>query len=76
MDILTTTLHWLIQPDHWLGDTGILLRLREHLWYVLVSMAIASVIALPLWVALAIGAKGLSWLSTCSTLAGRSRLLA
>lgn len=58
MDILTTTWHWLTQPDHWLSDTGILLRLREHLWYVLVSMLIASAIALPLGVALGYWRKG------------------
>ncbi len=58
MDILTATWHWLILPDHWLSDTGILLRLREHLWYVLVSMVIASAIALPLGVALGYWRKG------------------
>ncbi|MFJ2975347.1 ABC transporter permease [Kluyvera sp. NPDC087067] len=58
MDILTATWHWLTQPDHWLSDTGILLRLREHLWYVLVSMLIASAIALPLGVALGYWRKG------------------
>ncbi|WP_445663544.1 ABC transporter permease [Enterobacter soli] len=58
MDILTATWHWLIQPDHWLSETGILLRLREHLWYVLVSMVIASAIALPLGVALGYWRKG------------------
>ncbi|HDR2472642.1 TPA: ABC transporter permease [Enterobacter soli] len=58
MDILTATWDWLIQPDHWLSETGILLRLREHLWYVLVSMVIASAIALPLGVALGYWRKG------------------
>ena len=58
MDILTATWHWLIQPDHWLSETGILLRLREHLWYVLVSMVTASAIALPLGVALGYWRKG------------------
>lgn len=58
MDILTATWHWLTQPDHWLSDTGILLRLREHLWYVLVSMIIASAIALPLGVALGYWRRG------------------
>ncbi|MBM3072865.1 ABC transporter permease [Enterobacter sp. RHBSTW-00994] len=58
METLTATLHWLIQPNHWSGDTGILLRLREHLWYVLISMAIASAIALPLGVMLGYWRKG------------------
>ena len=48
MDILQATFHWLLQPQHWTGDAGILLRLREHLYYVLISIVVASAIALPL----------------------------
>lgn len=52
MDILLATVHWFSQPEHWFGDAGILLRLREHIYYVLISIAIASAIALPLGIAL------------------------
>ena len=27
MTLLLATFHWLTQPEHWLGDEGILLRL-------------------------------------------------
>ena len=40
MTLLLATFHWLTQPEHWLGDEGILLRLGQHLYYVLVSMAV------------------------------------
>ena len=52
MDILQATFHWLLQPQHWTGDAGILLRLREHLYYVLISIVVASSIALPLGIIL------------------------
>ena len=45
MTLLLATFHWLTQPEHWLGDEGILLRLGQHLYYVLVSMAVACAIA-------------------------------
>lgn len=58
MDILLATVHWFSQPEHWFGDAGILLRLREHIYYVLISIAIASAIALPLGIALGYWRKG------------------
>lgn len=58
MELFTATLHWFLQPDHWLGDAGILLRLREHIYYVAISMLIACAIALPLGVALGYWRKG------------------
>lgn len=58
MDILLATVRWLLQPEHWLGDTGILMRLREHIYYVLISIVLSSVIALPLGIALGYWRKG------------------
>ncbi|WP_345760388.1 ABC transporter permease [Klebsiella quasipneumoniae] len=58
MTLLLATFHWLTQPEHWLGDEGILLRLGQHLYYVLVSMAVACAIALPLGIALGYWRKG------------------
>ncbi|MDG9850687.1 ABC transporter permease subunit [Klebsiella grimontii] len=58
MDILQATFHWLLQPQHWTGDAGILLRLREHLYYVLISIVVASAIALPLGIILGYWRKG------------------
>ena len=58
MTLLLATFHWLTQPEHWLGDEGILLRLGQHLYYVLVSMAVACAIALPLGIASGYWRKG------------------
>jgi len=48
MTIIIETWHWFLQADHWRGDSGICQRLAQHLWYVLVSLGIAAVIAQPL----------------------------
>ncbi|WP_281075823.1 ABC transporter permease [Klebsiella quasivariicola] len=58
MTLLLATFHWLTQSEHWLGDEGILLRLGQHLYYVLASMAVACVIALPLGITLGYWRKG------------------
>ena len=58
MDILQATLGWFLQPEHWLSDGGILVRLREHIYYVTLSMLIASAIALPTGIALGYWRKG------------------
>lgn len=58
MDILLATVRWFSQPEHWFGDAGILLRLREHIYYVLISIACSSAIALPLGIALGYWRKG------------------
>lgn len=39
---------WLTDPANWSGSAGVWARLLEHLWYTLLSLAIALVIALPL----------------------------
>lgn len=61
MTLLLATFHWLTQPEHWLGDEGILLRLGQHLYYVLVSMAVACAMPCRSASRWATGAKGPSW---------------
>ncbi|HEY5877844.1 MAG TPA: ABC transporter permease [Nakamurella sp.] len=39
---------WLTDPANWSGPSGVWTRLLQHLWYTLLSLAIALVIALPL----------------------------
>ncbi len=39
---------WLTDPANWAGPNGVWTRLLQHLWYTLLSLAIALVIALPL----------------------------
>src|SRR5262249_4127120 len=43
---------WLNDPDNWWGPNGLLVHLREHIYYTLIAVVIAIVIALPLglWV--------------------------
>ncbi len=43
---------WLTDPANWTGPGGVWARLFEHLWYTLLSLAIALVIALPLGAAI------------------------
>lgn len=52
MNELVALWHWLQVGDHWLSSEGLLPRLVEHIYYVAISMAIASLIALPLGVLL------------------------
>ncbi len=45
---MTGAIGWLFDPANWTGSGGILTRLGQHLFYALLSLAIAAVIALPL----------------------------
>ncbi len=50
--MIPSLLSWFIDPANWSGDDGIPARLLEHLAYTLVTIVVASVIAIPLglWV--------------------------
>jgi osmoprotectant transport system permease protein len=50
--ILIDTWRWFTHPDNWQGPGGIPVRSVEHVYYVLVSMGIAMLIALPLGIGL------------------------
>lgn len=45
---MTGAFSWLADPANWSGTSGVWTRLLQHLWYTLLSVAIALVIALPL----------------------------
>ena len=45
---MTGAAGWLTDPANWTGSAGIPARLVQHLWYALLSLAIAAAIALPL----------------------------
>jgi len=45
---MTGALAWLTDPANWSGPSGLWTRLLQHLWYTLLALAIALVIALPL----------------------------
>ena len=39
--------HWLTDPSHWSGDSGIPVRVGQHLWMSFLAMVIAAALALP-----------------------------
>jgi osmoprotectant transport system permease protein len=39
---------WLNDPQNWWGESGLLARIREHLLYTLIAVALAALIAVPL----------------------------
>ncbi|KGN37210.1 ABC transporter permease [Knoellia subterranea] len=50
--MIGSILEWLTSADTWSGDSGLGARLVQHLWYSLLAVVIAAVIAIPLglWV--------------------------
>lgn len=52
MNLVSETIAWLLDPDHWVGSAGIPNRLFEHLALSGASMAIAMAIAIPagIWI--------------------------
>ena len=44
------TCHWLTDPAHWSGESGIPQRIAEHAWYVSLSIVIATAIGVPVGV--------------------------
>jgi len=48
MGVIIETGLWFLDASHWTGDLGLITRLLQHLYYVLVSLAIAFLIAQPL----------------------------
>jgi osmoprotectant transport system permease protein len=48
MSVVSDTIDWLTEPDHYTGSDGIPDRLVEHLGYTAETIAIAAVIAIPL----------------------------
>lgn len=47
MDVLRGVVDWFGDPTHWTGNTGVPARLLEHLLISLLSLGMASLIALP-----------------------------
>ena len=67
MSFLWDAILWILDPAHWGGPGGITTRLGEHLYYSVLALVLATVIALPLglWIghtgrgrALVIGTSG------------------
>lgn len=58
MNIFSETWHWFLQSEHWLGSDGIFVRFQEHLYYSLVSIFIAALIAIPIGIFFGFKRKG------------------
>lgn len=48
MTSVLESLQWIADPAHWNGANGIPVRVLEHLWYTLLGVGIAALIALPI----------------------------
>ncbi len=48
MSFVLAALAWIVDPAHWPGPGGIAERLAQHLWYSVLAVLLAGVIALPL----------------------------
>ncbi|MDO5737189.1 MAG: ABC transporter permease [Propionibacteriaceae bacterium] len=44
---LTDTFAWLVDPSNWSGSGGIVTRVLEHLWYCVLALVLAIIIAVP-----------------------------
>ncbi|QNG18090.1 ABC transporter permease [Rhodococcus triatomae] len=52
MSIFGSAWEFLVDPAHWSGEGGIAARIAQHLWYSVLAVALAAVVAVPLglWV--------------------------
>lgn len=50
--MFTSAWHYLVDPANWQGPTGIGARILQHLWYSLLAVAGAAVIAVPIGLAI------------------------
>lgn len=48
MNQVIAALQWLVDGSNWTGSGGILVRTGEHLWYTLLALVLAILIAIPL----------------------------
>ena len=47
MNQIAAALAWLTASSHWTGSGSIGVRIGEHLWYTLLALAVAAIIATP-----------------------------
>lgn len=48
MNYFLRALAWLADPTHWAGSDGIATRVLEHLWYSVLALLVAMIVAIPL----------------------------
>lgn len=47
MNQIIDAFRWIVNPANWSGSGGIGIRILEHLWFTLLAIALAAVVALP-----------------------------
>jgi osmoprotectant transport system permease protein len=57
-NIVSQVFYWFADPRHWQGTDGLVHRIGQHLYYVVVSTVIAAAIALPLGIGLGHWGRG------------------
>lgn len=62
MDIIRDAILWLLSPEQYQGAGSIQQRVGEHLWFTLVSVGYAGVVAIPLGYFIGHTGKGRVWL--------------
>lgn len=72
MDIIEGALLWLFSPEQYQGSGSLPQRVAEHLWYSFGSIALASILAIPLGYFIGHTGKGQAWLVS---LTGAARAL-
>ena len=63
---MTETINWLTRSSNWSGSDGILQRLIEHIWYSLLGVGIAALIALPIGLLIGHTGRGSLFAATLS----------
>ncbi len=63
---MTETINWLTTSSHWSGSDGIFARLLEHIWYSLLGVGIAALIALPIGLLIGHTGRGSLFAATLS----------
>ena len=63
---MSETITWLTTSSHWTGSDGIFARLLEHIWYSLLGVGIAALIALPIGLLIGHTGRGSLFAATLS----------
>lgn len=66
MTQIASAFTWLATSSHWSGPGAIGVRIGEHLWYTLLAILLASVIAIPAGLAIGHTGRGRTVAVTCS----------
>lgn len=66
MNHIAAALTWLTTSSHWAGSGSIGVRIGEHLWYTLLALTVAAIIAIPAGLAIGHTGRGKTIAVACS----------